>query len=393
MALQQVAQQQQTMMPTSYSEGITEFSFDLYKEVCGGKSDNSVISPYSVSATLMLTMLGTEGSSSRQIREALRLSDVPTENIHEEYKKLHAELNNTDEQSDILHIANRIFSKMGLQLQTEYNNDAKLYYESEMEMLDFGGDSEGSRKRINDWVEGQTNNKIQDLIPAGSIGHQTMIVLANAIYFRGSWATRFPHASTSRRDFHVSTTLRTSVDMMHGEEQRLPFYRGAKYGCSAVELTYKGKNRSMVILLPNTIEGLAAVENLLSVGMLNDILQGMQQMKIEVVLPKFKIEAKFDLKNILSGLGIKDVFSARDANLTKMFEAPPADAHVSDVVHKAFVEVNEEGTEAAAATGVIIRSMSLPTQFVADHPFLFIIRDVSTGIVLFVGRVLRPTAE
>ncbi|XP_033739736.1 leukocyte elastase inhibitor-like [Pecten maximus] len=391
-AMQQQQQQQQqlpTMMLTTYSDGVTEFTCDLFREVSAGKASNSVISPYSVSAALMLSMLGTEGMSKVQIMEALRLSDVPTGNIHEEYRKLHTELNTSG--NDVLNIANKIFSKEGLKLKAEYRDNSKLYYGSEMELLNFGGDPEGSRKKINDWVEAQTNNKIQDLIPAGSINALSLIILANAIYFKGSWETKFPTAATAKRQFNVSGTETMDVDMMSAEEQNIPFGWFSKYECTAVELPYEGRNRSMVIVLPNSVEGLSNIEDKLSLAMINEILKGMQRMELEVALPKFKIEAKFDLKGVLAKLGICDVFSPENADLSGMFDSPPADAHISDVVHKAFVEVNEEGTEAAAATGIMIRALSLPQQFVADRPFLFFIRDVTSGTVLFIGKFVRPT--
>ncbi|XP_060073381.1 leukocyte elastase inhibitor-like [Ylistrum balloti] len=386
---QQQQQQQPVMMLTTYSDGVTEFTCDLYREVCRGEAINSVLSPYSVSAALMLAMLGTEGTSRRQIIEVLCLNDVLTENIHEEYRKLHSELNETG--SDVLRIANKIFSKEGLKLKIDYTENSKLYYGSEMELLNFGEDPEGSRKTINDWVEAQTNNKIQDLIPAGSINALSLIVLANAIYFKGSWETKFPLDSTSKRNFHVSLTESMSVDMMKTSKLTIPFGWFGKYDCTAVELPYQGKRRSMVILLPNSVDGLSKIEDNLSVIMINEIVKGMRRQEIEVALPKFKIEANFDLKRVLSKLGIQDVFSAGNADLSGMFDSPPADAHISDVVHKAFVEVNEEGTEAAAATAIMVRAMSITQQFVADHPFVFVIRDVISGTVLFIGKFTRPS--
>ncbi|OWF49040.1 Leukocyte elastase inhibitor [Mizuhopecten yessoensis] len=378
-------------MLTSYSDGVNEFTCDLYREFCAGKPNNAVISPYSVSAAMMLSMLGTEGTSRRQIMEALRLSDVPTGNIHEEYRKLHTELNKTG--SDVLSIANRIFSKKGLQLKADYTENSKLYYGSEMELLNFGGDPEGSRKTINAWVEAQTNNRIQDLIPAGTISGLSLIILANAIYFKGSWETKFPPAATAKRDFRVSLTEAVNVDMMQASEQNIPFGWSKKYDCTAVELAYQGKYRTMVIILPNSVDGLSNIDENISLTMITEIIKEMRQQKVEVALPKFKIEAKFDLKSVLSKLGIRDVFSAKDADLSGMFDSPPMDAHISDVVHKAFVEVNEEGTEAAAATGVMIRMMSMPLQFVADRPFLFVIRDVTSGTILFIGKFVRPSTD
>lgn len=386
--------QQQQQLPTTviatYSDSVTEFTCDLYKYVCTGMASNSVISPYSVSAAMMLSMLGTEEISKSQIMEALRVSDIPTRNIHEEYRKLFTELN-TSTGSDVLKQANKIFSKKEVQLKADYVENSRLYYGSEMELLDFGGDAEGSRKRINDWVELQTNNKIQDLIPAGSINALTLIILANAIYFKGRWKNQFPAGATRKQKFNVSLTDTLDVDMMHAKEQSMPFGWFSKYDCTAVELPYEGMNRSMVIILPNAVDGLSSLEEKLSLAMITELVKGMRIQDVEVSMPKFKIDARFDLKSVLMKLGIRDVFLPEKANLSAMFESAPSNSHISDVVHKAFVEVNEEGTEAAAATGIMIRAMSLSPQFFVDRPFLFFIRDVNSGAVLFIGKFVRPS--
>jgi len=263
--------------------------------------------------------------------------------------------------------------------------------ERQIELMDFGDDPKGSRTRINTWVEDQTNRKIKDLIPSRSIDSRTLIILVNAIYFKGEWHQKFEKTRTVKKDFYLNDTIIEQVDMMHS--MKSTFYCGEfdNLDCKALELPYKEQHMHMLLLLPNRIEGLAKLEQYLSLSCINEISNGLRRRDAIVVMPRFKIEVKVKLQNILPQLGIRDLFLPRDADLSDMFENLSPDTNVSDVIYKAFIEVNEEGTEAAAATAMVLCPGSShvatpPLQFIADHPFLFLIKDNKSGTILFIGR-------
>ncbi|XP_052703943.1 leukocyte elastase inhibitor-like [Crassostrea angulata] len=368
---------------------VTDFSFKLYRVLCEG-GGNLFMSPYSVSAALMLTMLGAKGESEEQIKQVLGVAGVP--NPHQAYQKLHATLIGKSKDGAKLAIANRIFSKLGLEIKESYKKESLDYYNSEIELLDFVGNPEGSRTRINTWVEDQTNNKIKDLIPEGGINSLSLIVLTNAIYFKGDWENAFKASNTKSEPFRISGTESGTVEMMNMKKEKWLIGMSKSLDCQVLDLPYKGGELSMLIILPNKVDGLSSLESSLSADTFRELTKEMYSEDVIVSIPKFKLESSFQLDKVLGGMGITDIFS-RKADFGAMMKNPPDGTHVSDVIHKAFVEVNEEGTEAAAATAVMMRFMCMPLEpmvFKADHPFLFLIRDNSTGTVLFIGRFLKP---
>ncbi|XP_062575261.1 leukocyte elastase inhibitor-like [Saccostrea cucullata] len=368
---------------------VTDFSLRLYKVLSEG-SGNLFLSPYSVSAAIMLTMLGTKGESEAQIKQVLGLSGIP--DPHKAYKELHSTLTGKSKEGAKLAIANRIFSKLGLDIRDVYKKESLEYYNSEMELLDFVGNPEGSRTRINSWVEEQTNNKIKDLIPAGGINALSLIVLTNAIYFKGNWENAFQSSKTKSEKFHISETETEMVDMMHMEKKKWLYSVSESLDCKMLNLPYKGEELSMLIILPNKIDGLSKLESSLTSETYKELTKEFFREDVIVSIPKFKLESSFELDKVLAGMGITDIFSTK-ADFSAMMDKPPEGTFVSDVIHKAFVEVNEEGTEAAAATAVMMRLMCMPMEpmvFKADHPFLFLIRENSTGTVLFIGRFNKP---
>ena len=371
---------------------ITEFTFKLYEAVREG-GGNIFMSPYSVSAALMLTMLGTKGETETQVKQVLGVAGIPEP--HEAYRKLHASLIGKSKEGAKLAIANRIFSRLGLDIRDSYKKDSLSFYNGEVELLDFVGDPEGSRNRINKWVEDQTNNKIKDLIPTGGINALSLIVLTNAIYFKGDWDKAFESSKTKKEKFHVSKSESVMVDMMNMEKKNWIAGESQKLDCLMLELPYKGKELSMMFILPNKDDGLSKLESNLTAESFQELTKSMYPQDVIVSIPKFKIESSFQLEKVLAGMGIEDIFT-RKADFSAMLDNPPEGTHVSDVIHKAFVEVNEEGTEAAAATAVMMRLMcariDAPMVFRADHPFLFLIREISTGSILFIGRHLKPSS-
>ena len=292
-----------------------------------------------------------------------------------------------------LSIANRVFATMGLKLLESYKSDSLNYYGSETELLDFVQDTEGSRKRINTWVEQQTNNKIKDLIPSGALNPASVVVLTNAIYFKGDWALKFKASNTKKREFHLTESKSEMIDMMHMEKEKWLSGTSDKWDCKMLQLPYKGKRISMMIILPNQIDGLGKVEANLSLGMFTEMRSQMYEDDAIVALPKFKMESSFELEKVLPQMGIIEIFSPKKADFDRMVADHPDNIAVSKVIHKAFVEVNEEGTEAAAATGMVMRLMCMPMppmEFIADHPFLFLIQENESGTILFIGRFTQP---
>jgi len=255
--------------------------------------------------------------------------------------------------------------------------------------LDFAK-SEEARKTINTWVEEKTNDKIKDLIPAGALDSLTRLVLTNAIYFKGDWSIKFKEENTKESDFHITEQKTAKVQMMYQKEN---FEYANLDNMQLLQMHYKGDELSMLIILPKTIGDMEAIESNLNLETLQSNLKQMRKREVDVYLPKFKMTTgTLDITSILAKMGMKDAFS-NAADFSGMSERK--DLYISSVVHKAFVEVNEEGTEAAAATGVVMKLLSIsePIVFRADRPFIFMIRDNATQSILFIGRVCNPTLE
>ena len=292
-----------------------------------------------------------------------------------------------------LSVANRAYLALGLRLRENYKADSRKYYKCETELLDFDGDKERARKRINAWVEQQTHNKIKDLIPSDAFDPPPVFVLTNAIYFKGEWARKFRASKTRKREFHLTKSKCEMIDMMQMEDEKWLFGTSEKWDCKLIQLPYNGERISMIVILPNTTNGLGILDANLSLGMFTEMRSKMYENELEImVLPKFKMESSFELKKVLQQMGITDIFSPGKANFDRMFEDQPDTITVSKVIHKAFVEVNEEGTEAAAATAVFSTdACKLESQhFIANHPFLFLIQENDSGTVLFIGRFTQP---
>ena len=387
---------QQTSGSSSMGEAITDFTLQLYRKLCNGDVDeNMFLSPYSVSAALMLTMLGCSGQTESQLRHGLCLGGLSTDNVHDAFKHLHNSLMEMSEGTTTLSIANRLFAKKDLKVHDKFKVDCMHYYESELEQLDFAGDTERSRLRINEWIARNTNNKIMDLIQEGGLSPDAVVVLTNAIYFKGNWARQFSSADTKKQAFHMSATESVEVDMMSMSRKRWLMGSSEKWACKVLQVPYKGERLNMMIVLPDRIDGLMNIENNLSKGMLREVISMMHEDEVAVVaIPKFKMESSFELGMILPQLGIVDIFSPAKADFGRMLTDPEENASVSNIIHKAFIEVNEEGTEAAAATAVVMApgcALGQQSMFIADHPFLFFIQDNVSKTILFIGRFKQPS--
>uniref|UniRef100_A0A8C1Q0F5 Serpin B6 n=1 Tax=Cyprinus carpio TaxID=7962 RepID=A0A8C1Q0F5_CYPCA len=293
----------------------------------------------------------------------------------------------------VLSLANRLYGEQSYQFVEKFLNDAKRYYEAGLEEVDFKKKSEAVRVDINKWVEKNTQGKIKDLFPQGSIDALTRLVLVNAIYFKGNWEKKFPKEATIDGQFRLNKTQTKPVKMMNQKAQ-FPLALIPEMNSQVLELPYVGKNLSMLIILPEEIEdettGLQKLEKALTYEKLMEWTKPskMRRQEVEVSLPRFKMEETYDMKSLLISMGMEDVFDERKVNLSGM--SPNNDLVLTKVVHKAFVEVNEEGTEAAAATGVVIANRSFAPMFIADHPFLFFIRHNPSNSILFYGRFCSP---
>lgn len=344
-------------------------------------------------AALMMTMLGTGGNTETEIMSALQLNGIQTNNIHQEYKTLQDYMNNALTNDVIISIANGLFPKLGLQFHPQYQKGVQDYYQSEITPLDFAGNSEGSRKFINQWASNKTNNLIKNVLPMGSVTPLSVLFLVNAIYFKGDWELQFDKNKTKPNDFYVTPSSIMQVDMMNIRTDKFRSGTNSQLDCKILELPYKGGLFSMVLLLPNSLDGLSDLETKLTPALLNSIESDLIKQETIVSIPKFEMLSTFNLKNPLMSLGIRDLLDPFQADFSKMFSNPSSDIAVTSVVHKAFVRVDEEGTEAAAVTviGIGITSVQPPPfTFIANHPFMFLIREKQTGSILFMGRYTKP---
>jgi serpin B len=373
----------------SLAEGNTAFALDLYARLKSA-DDNLFFSPYSISTCLAMTYAGARGDTAAQMVKTLHF-DTNQNQLAASFGELQRQLNTEQEKKRIeLNIANGLWGQKDHPFLPAYLDLAKQSYGANLEQVDFRTHADTAQTEINDWVSQRTKGKITDLIQPGVLGPATRLVLVNAIYFKGRWDKEFDKHNTTNAPFSVTPDQKLEVPLM----KLTADYKYAEVeGLQLLELPYAGDDLSMVVLLPRDVDGLKDVENLLNEQSLNHWLSQAREQKVAVLLPKFKLTAQFSLAKPLGEMGMTDAFSPR-ADFSGM--DGERDLFISAVVHKAFVDVNEEGTEAAAATGVVMRMNAVmrprPTPiFRADHPFIFLIRDSHSGSILFLGRLVDPT--
>ena len=347
------------------------------------------MSPSSVLVVMAMVHAGARGNTESQMTKALRLEKLKEKGIHAAFEGFVRSLKQ-DNDNFTLTTANKLYPNIGNTIKDEYVNVIKKHFMAAIQSLDYASNTEGSRIEINKWVEGETKEKIKDLLAPGTITHITRLVVVNAIYFKGDWATKFDAEMTSETAFYVTASKTVQADMMYKHMKKVKYGEIDNLDCTALELPYKGGELSMRILLPNKKDGLASLEAKLTASELMNITPLMFPGEVKVSMPKFKLESTFSLSDCLQQLGMTDAFDPNKANLSGMSDAG---LFVSEVVHKAYVDVNEEGTEAAAATAAVfmLNSMPMVHTFAADHPFLFIIQDNRVGVPLFIGRVVNPS--
>jgi serpin B len=388
--------------------GNTQFTLKLYDQLNDEKG-NLFLSPYSISTALAMTYAGARGETETEMAKALQFPSFPDkeggplgrERIHAGFSDLKLGLREAQKKGDVqLSIANALWPQKSYAFRPEYLNLIERDYDSVGKPLDYSN-GEKARGIINRWVEQETNDKIKDLIPSGVLDALTRMVLTNAIYFKGDWQAQFKEKSTREMPFKVGPTKTVKVPMMY-QKGNFGYYQDADV--QVLEMPYKGDKVSMFVLLPNQGGGqpfrrpanpapkkktLGDIEKMLSPAKLSEWLGKVRRTKVDTWFPKFKMISQFSLSDKLQALGMKKAFG--DADFSGMDGSKRL--YLSAVLHKAFVEVNEEGTEAAAATAVVFRTRSarpMGPRFRADHPFLFLIRDKATGSVLFLGRYAEP---
>lgn len=364
------------------------FAQRLYGQLAAAPG-NLFFSPTSISTALGLAYAGARGQTASEMSNALELTLPPAE-LHAAFAAQAARL--TAPGGPEIRIANRLWTQSGLPIEPDFQAVAQGPYGAGLELVDFKAAPDPSRAKINKWVSDRTNGRITDLLPQGSITPLTRIVLTNAIYFKGTWATQFDKAATRAEPFTVKPGSTVSAPMMH---KALRAGYADAGDAQVLELAYAGASpdraMSMVVILPKAVDGLPKVEQALTSGGLGTYLGGLSPQQVDVSLPRFKVTMEKSLRETLEAMGMPTAFDDKKADFSGITRAEPL--YITRVQHKAFVEVNEEGTEAAAATGVVFgtRGAAAPPQvFRADHPFLFLIRDAASGAVLFMGRVANP---
>jgi serpin B len=378
------------------AQSSTAFGFDLYRRQCQ-KPGNLVMSPASLTTALTMTWAGAQGETAAQMRKVLHLEGT-ADDVIATSGRLTRSLQDPS-RPVVLRIANQLFSEKTYELAPAYMEMTREAFEAPVELLDFQEAPEPSRAHINRWVESKTERRIQNLIPSGGIESDTRLVLVNAIYFLGDWGRPFEREATHPALFHLSASESKRVPTMH---QTGRFLIAEKDGVTVLDLPYQGGELSMILLVPDEVDGLAALESTLDSQRLDTLTSEMENDRIYLALPKFDVNPaeSLSLGEDLVELGMPLAFDPERADFSGI--ANPSSFSeglvISNVFHKGFVRVDEKGTEAAAATAVGMKARGLsmeepPRELKVDRPFLFLILDNASGLVLFLGRVTDPSRQ
>ncbi len=396
-----------TLSPNEVSriiiEGSHSFAFDLIKALHKFEAkDNSsglLVSPSSIWSALLITYMGAKGETETELKNRLRLQNIPKLSVGMAYQGLRlwtdlkrnmSKISESSSEKTTLSQANKIFLSNRFRL----NECLSEFFNADIQQMDFNSKPIQSLEQINEWVKEQTRGKIVDLIPSGAINPWTKMIIANAVYFKSKWLNQFNKENTKKATFHVSPTHEIQVDMM-SIETTLMFGISEKLQATAIELPYANPDYSMIIILPHISRGLGSMIRSIKPSDLYELVSNMYDDEVNVVLPKFKVDQQFELAGPLYSMGVKQLFDPRFADLSGFFDKNTTvnGIALNSVVHKSHITVNEEGTEAAAATAMIYGRSGrpvFPTQFVANRPFLYLIRDVATNFILFLGTVRKP---
>lgn len=366
-----------------------QFALDYYSKLKDIDGGNIFFSPFSISNALAMTYEGAKGKTADEMRSVFHFP-VDDRLRRTAYEAIFDEINKKDKKYQ-LKTANALWARKDFSFLKEYMDSVEKYYGGKTTNLDFGKDPEASRITINQWVEGQTNDKIKNLLSEGTVTAGTRLVLTNAIYFKGEWVRQFNKDETRELNFRMTKDKNIKVQMMRRTDKETKFNYVENDKVQILEMPYSGEELSMLIFLPKK-DDLKGLENSLTIDQLLYWKKDLKEQKVRVVIPKFRLDTKYSLAVDLQSMGMPTAFS-NDADFSGM--TGEENLKIDEVIHQAFVEVNEEGTEAAAATAVIMvmgRGADETPFFFVDHPFVFLIQEKATGNILFIGRMTDPTA-
>lgn len=375
---------------TAVVRGNNQFAADLYGQL-GQKEGNLFFSPYSISSALAMTYVGARGQTATDMAKTLHF-DLDRPQLNDGWSSLNRALRGTDVKRPYqLSVANALWTQKGFSFLPAFKQTAQQSYSAGLHEVDYKGSTEAARQTINRWVENETKDKIKDLIAKGVLTSDTRLVLTNAIYFKAPWMSTFHEPATKKEDFTLASGDKVKTPMMH-QVHRFPYAEGDDF--QLVSLPYERGDLSFVAILPKKADGLPALEKKMNAARLSDLLGKARTREVILTLPKFKMTAQANLNKTLKALGMGIAFSPK-ADFTGMSTEDALS--ISDVIHKAYIDLNEKGTEAAAATAVVVgvTSAIIPrpeerVTFRADHPFQFVIRENRTGSILFMGRLVNP---
>lgn len=385
----------------SLSKGNIHFVLKLYKQCVSEEVDNVLLSPFSISTSLAMAYVAARTETAGQIRELLRLSSVGDDvNVHAAFQDVLSSLRCTGNMT--LHSANRIYAHDELKVASEFTRLLDKFYHAGVARFNFAHDSERSRLEMNHSVVDDTRWKVRDLIRRGFVNATTRLLAVSALYLKAEWSSKFKPMRTKPSPFHLGVGGRTvTVDMM---QQRAEFRIAVcdEVDSTIVELPFRGQRLSMFVFLPREVSGMPLLESKLTADVLAAIFAGMRRARVTVTLPRFRLTSGYLMHELLAPIGLADLFRNGKADLGGVHASPQPsndNLHVSSLLHKAFVDVNEDGTEAGAATAATFSTTNASSEpeigqtFVADHPFLFMIRDNLSGMILFVGRLVAPSSK
>jgi len=377
------------------AEGNTAFALDFYNQI-RGEDGNIVYSPFSISVALAMTMAGSVGTTETAMMEALRMS-LPVDVVYPAYDALLLAIQNSEASGSedmegspfSLNIANSIWGQSGFSFKEPFLNTLAQYFGAGIYTVDYVQAPEAARETINAWVEDETMDKIKNLIPEGAIDQLTRLVLTNAIYFNGSWYYPFDEAGTTAMPFNLPDGTQTDVDMMALTGEHLMYATGDGY--QVVQLPYMSNDFAMTLIVPD-LGNFDTVEGDLTAEAYAEMIQGLEYKLVDLQMPKYDFESNINANDVLIALGMGEAFNPGLADFSGMTDEDKL--FISDVLHKATITVDENGTEAAAATAVIMKvTAAMPEDalsLVLDRPFIFFIEHQPTGSILFMGRVVEP---
>ena len=370
-------------------QGNNAFAIDLYAQL-SQQNGNLLFSPASISTAFAMAYAGARGQTATEMADALHFT-LPPDRLHPAMGALLASLNGAHTGYE-LHVADALWAEKDEEFLPAYLLLVETNYAAGFHPVDFKADPNAVRATINQWVEQQTAKKITDLLGPGSVTADTRMVLTNAIYFKGDWDEPFPVSYTQNEDFHLSATQTVKAPLMY-RTGNYTYFDGGSF--QTLEIPYKSRELSMIVFLPKDVAGLPALEKSFTAANVKKWLAQLQYSdKVHLTFPKFKMTSAFELNDALTQMGLKQAFEQNAADFSGMTGG--RDLFISAAIHKAYISVDEKGTEAAAATGMIMKATAMrdeppPITFTADHPFLFLIRDNKSGGILFMGRVTDPT--